>query len=151
MELSDDVWRERLTKLQYGVLRQGGTEAPFSGQIREYAHETSYACAGCGATVFSGRTSFESTTPGLIGWPSFSRPIDVAAVRLTPDYSYGMLRIEVICNNCESHLGHYFDDSSAPENAHYCINSCALEPEAEGSDIRQSGRQTRNRLDQFQA
>lgn len=127
MKLSDREWRERLTREQYNVLRRKGTEAPFSGALLENRQSGQYVCAGCNKVVFDGKAKFDSTTPGLIGWPSFSEAVAVDAIRLVNDYSYGMHRIEVVCSHCDGHLGHLFEDEASPNGLHYCINSCALD------------------------
>jgi peptide-methionine (R)-S-oxide reductase len=135
---SEDKWRKKLTKMQYEVLRKKGTEPPFFESLVQLPNGGDYACAACGNVLFSSSTSFESITPGLIGWPSFSAAARLDAVRLEDDFSFGMQRIEVICNQCDGHLGHYFDDPAAPEGAHYCINACVLVP----SDIDLQGETT---------
>ncbi len=108
-------------------MREKGTEAPYSGK---FVHENSagvYKCAACGQELFSSETKFESTTPGLQGWPAFSDPANLENIELRPDDSFGMHRTEVICKNCGSHLGHLFeDDPAAPNGKHYCINSACL-------------------------
>jgi len=132
---SEDKWQKKLTKMQYHVLRRKGTEPPFSESLVQLPDGGDYACAACGNVLFNSSTSFESITPGLIGWPSFSAAARADAIRLEDDFSFGMHRIEVICNQCGGHLGHYFDDPAAPEGAHYCINACVLVP----SDIDRQG------------
>ena len=127
MKMSEDEWRARLTDRQYSILREGGTEPPFTGDWQVNDKPGVYRCIGCGNVLFDSSTSFESTTPGLIGWPSFSEVANSDAVRLEHDYRYGMHRIEVLCAGCDSHLGHYFDDPASPNGAHYCINSCVYE------------------------
>jgi len=121
--LTDAEWRERLTPEQYDVLRGKGTERPFSGTyVHSKEHGTCH-CAACGAELFSSETKFESGT----GWPSFTEPADRENVELHEDRSHGMVRTEVTCKRCGSHLGHVFPDG--PRNAggmRYCINSVAL-------------------------
>lgn len=126
MKLSDEQWRERLTPEQYRVLREAGTEPPFSGEYAELFEDGTYTCAACGNVLFEGSTKYESTTPGLIGWPAFSDVVDSGAVELRDDTSLGMHRTEVLCANCGGHLGHYFDDPSSPNGKHYCVNSVSL-------------------------
>jgi peptide-methionine (R)-S-oxide reductase len=115
--------RERLSPEQYAVLRQGATEPPFSG---EYVHETAdgtYHCAACGAELFDSTTKFEAHC----GWPSFTEPADRERLELLEDRSHGMIRTEVRCRACGSHLGHVFADGPGPTGERYCINSLALD------------------------
>ena len=124
---SDTDWRSRLTPEQYKILRQKGTEAPGSGEYVNFYDDGMYHCAACGQTLFSSATKYESTTPGLIGWPAFSEAFENKAVELKEDTSLGMVRTEVVCANCGSHLGHLFEDESSPNGQHYCINSLSLQ------------------------
>jgi len=127
VQLSDDEWRAKLTDEQYRVLRQKGTELPGSGRLLHNTKNGDYTCAACGNVVFKSATKYDSQTPGLIGWPSFSEAASRDAVKLVDDTSFGMQRVEVVCGNCGSHLGHLFADDSSPNGKHYCINSAALE------------------------
>lgn len=122
----EEYWKEKLTPEQYHILREKGTEVPGSGTLLNNDENGDYRCAACNTVVFSSKTKYESTIPGLIGWPSFSEVADSDAVELHEDYNFGMSRTEVICKTCGSHLGHLFDDDTSPTNKHYCINSCAL-------------------------
>jgi peptide-methionine (R)-S-oxide reductase len=120
---SEGEWRDLLSSEQYEVLRHKGTERPFTGR---YVHEKRggvYRCAGCGATLFSSETKFDSGT----GWPSFTEPADRANIELRDDYSYAMHRIEVNCSACGGHLGHVFPDGPGETGERYCINSCSLD------------------------
>jgi peptide-methionine (R)-S-oxide reductase len=126
VKLSQQEWKKRLTPEQYAVLREKGTEAPFTGQFLHNKETGMYTCAACGAELFHSDAKFESTAPGLEGWPSFSDIAKSDAVKLKDDDSHGMHRIEVTCGNCGGHLGHLFDDPASPNGKHYCINSCTL-------------------------
>ncbi len=123
---SEDEWRQQLTREQYAVLRQKGTERPFTGKYVHSKEDGMYRCAACGAELFDSKTKFDSGT----GWPSFTEPANVANVELRPDHSHGMVRTEVLCRRCGSHLGHVFDDGPGPDGARYCINSVALDLDA---------------------
>jgi peptide-methionine (R)-S-oxide reductase len=126
-DMTDDDWKAKLTPLQYQMLRKKGTEAPFTGEYVDHDEEGNYVCAACGTVLFKSDTKYESTTPGLIGWPAFSDVASSEAIDLVQDDSFGMSRTEVNCKNCGGHLGHYFDDSSSPNGKHYCINSASLD------------------------
>jgi peptide-methionine (R)-S-oxide reductase len=126
IQLSEDEWQHRLTPEQYRVLRQKGTEYPGTGALLYNDKAGQYRCAACGQPLFASDTKYESTQPGLEGWPSFADPAGNDAVELRQDTGYGMARTEVICKNCGSHLGHVFDDPSSPSGQHYCINSVCL-------------------------
>ena len=130
MKLNEDELKQKLTPEQYHVLREKGTEAPGSGKYVEFYEDGDYHCAACGQTIFSSQTKYESSMPGLIGWPAFSEAAHAGAVTLQDDTSLGMHRTEVLCSNCGSHLGHLFADDSSPNGQHYCINSVCLDFEA---------------------
>jgi peptide-methionine (R)-S-oxide reductase len=124
LQLSDDEWKQRLTPEQYQVLRQQGTEAPFTGALVNNHDTGDYKCAACGQVVFKSGTKFDSGS----GWPSFYDPANTEAVRLVEDSSHGMSRTEVRCANCGSHLGHVFNDAyDQPTGMRFCINSAALD------------------------
>ena len=127
MQLSEDEWKAKLTPEQYHVLREKGTEAPGTGKYLYNDEHGVYHCAACGAELFKSDTKYESTIPGLVGWPSFSDAATSDAVVLSDDNSLGMHRTEVTCKNCGSHLGHLFPDDSSPNGKHFCINSAALD------------------------
>jgi peptide-methionine (R)-S-oxide reductase len=127
MDLTDDEWKGKLSPEQYHILREQGTEAPFSGKLLHNDKTGDYRCAACGAVVFKSDTKYESNLPGLEGWPSFADVAASGAVELKDDDSLGMHRTEVVCQNCGSHLGHLFPDDSSPTGQHYCINSAALD------------------------
>ena len=123
-QITDDQWRERLSPDEYAVLRKAGTERPFTGEYTDTKTEGVYACRACGTELFRSSEKFESHC----GWPSFFDPKDTDAVILREDNSMGMKRVEVVCANCKSHLGHVFEGEGydTPTDQRYCINSISL-------------------------
>ena len=126
----DHEWKKKLTPDQYHILREKGTEIPFTGQYVHNKKKGMYHCAACGSELFSSDTKFDSGT----GWPSFSEPKNLENVELKKDFSLGMMRTEVNCRKCGGHLGHVFDDGPTPTGQRYCINSCALD--FKGKDLK---------------
>ena len=119
---TDAEWRANLTPEQYRILRQAGTEPPFSGDLLDVKGKGEFRCAACGEPLFESGTKYDSGS----GWPSFTRPKDPAAVDEHTDVSHGMTRTEVRCARCDGHLGHVFPDGPGPEGHRYCINSASL-------------------------
>lgn len=130
VELSDAEWRSRLTPEQFRILRQGGTEAPWTGDLLNVKDKGEFRCAGCGQPLFRSDSKFESGS----GWPSFTNPTDSNAVDEHRDIAHGMTRTEVRCAKCNGHLGHVFPDGPGPDGLRYCINSAALEFEPRSPD-----------------
>ncbi|HUD45017.1 MAG TPA: peptide-methionine (R)-S-oxide reductase MsrB [Patescibacteria group bacterium] len=118
----DSYWKKKLTPEQYAVLRQKSTERPFTGVLYNNHKSGMYECAACGTPLFSSNAKFDSGS----GWPSFDNPMNKENIILQEDNSHGMMRIEVICKTCGSHLGHLFNDGPTDTGQRYCINSCAL-------------------------
>ena len=119
--LSDSEWRKRLGPERYRILREAGTERPYSSPLNKEHRRGTFACAGCGLPLFSSTTKFDSGT----GWPSFFRPLP-NAIATRADHSLLMERTEVLCRRCGGHLGHVFDDGPRPTGLRYCVNGLAL-------------------------
>ena len=120
---TEQEWREQLSPDQYRVLREAGTEPPFTGKYTYSKQDGVYRCAACGNELFRSDAKFDSGT----GWPSFTEPANLEHVELRPDNSLFMRRTEVVCKHCDAHLGHVFDDGPAEAGGkRYCINGCAL-------------------------
>jgi peptide-methionine (R)-S-oxide reductase len=122
LDLSREEWKERLTRKQFHILREAGTERPGSGVYNKYKGDGTYHCSACNAPLFSSEAKFNSRT----GWPSFYEPIAEGRVAEEKDRSHGMVRTEVLCDHCGGHLGHVFTDGPRPTGLRYCINSVSL-------------------------
>jgi len=120
---SDAEWREQLSDEEYEILREAGTERPYSGEHVDRDEDGTYRCAGCGEVLFDADTKFDAHC----GWPSFWDAADSDAVERRPDHSNGMVRTEVVCATCGGHLGHVFEDGPEPTGERFCINSAALD------------------------
>jgi peptide-methionine (R)-S-oxide reductase len=125
---SEQDWRQELTPEQYDVVRNKGTEAPFTSELNDVKEPGTFVCVACGQPLFSSENKFDSGT----GWPSFDRPMGGEAVETEADNSFLMRRTEVLCSRCDAHLGHVFDDGPAETTGQrYCINGCALKFKSE--------------------
>ena len=120
---SDQEWRQKLSDEEFRILREKGTERAFTGEFWNHKEKGSYLCAGCGNSLFSSDTKYESGS----GWPSFWKPVDKNKVSTETDHSHGMVRTEVTCSRCGGHLGHVFPDGPQPTGQRYCINSASLD------------------------
>lgn len=125
VEKTDSEWRELLTPEQFRIARQKGTERPFSGELCSIYEAGKYQCICCNSSLFDSTIKFDSSS----GWPSFTQPITENAIKYIKDVSFGMVRVEVLCNSCDAHLGHVFPDGPAPSGLRYCINSVSMQLE----------------------
>jgi len=127
---SEDEWRSELGAERYAILREAATEPPFSGDYTYEKASGTYQCGACGAALFRSDAKYDSGT----GWPSFTEPMVADALELVDDSSLGMVRTEVQCRRCGSHLGHVFPDGPGPTGERYCMNSLALDLEPDSHD-----------------
>jgi len=123
MTLTDAQWRERLSPQRYAVLRQAGTEAPWTGSLLEMNDDGTYICGGCSTALFESSGKFDSGC----GWPSFDRSIGGDPITYREDRSLGHLRTEIVCTACEGHLGHVFNDGPTETGLRYCVNSLSID------------------------
>lgn len=127
IEKTDEEWKAELTPEQFMITRLKGTERPFSGEHCSSFRSGKYNCACCGTPLFDSTIKFDSSS----GWPSFTQPIKENAVKYHKDTTHGMIRVEIVCNTCDSHLGHVFPDGPEPSGLRYCVNSLSIKLEDE--------------------
>mgnify|MGYP005652650901 CR=1 FL=1 len=130
IEKSELEWKTQLTPEQYRITRQKGTERPHSGALCSVHDEGLYNCICCNSPLFDSSIKFDSSS----GWPSFTQPIKENAIKYYKDSSFGMIRVEVLCNTCDAHLGHVFPDGPLPSGLRYCINSEAMQLKKENAE-----------------
>lgn len=137
IQKTDKEWEEILAPDEYRVLRQAGTERPFTGKYNDFYKDGTYSCRACGTPIFRSETKYDHGS----GWPSFTAPIQKSRLEFREDHSHGMVRTEVRCAVCGSHLGHVFNDGPAPTREHYCINSVALDfnPDTRAEEVKEDG------------
>ena len=124
---TDREWQRELSPEEYRITRKKGTEPAFTGQYWNSKQHGIYVCRCCGAELFSSETKYDSGS----GWPSFYRPIDNSAIKEHEDISHGMVRTEIVCHDCDAHLGHVFEDGPQPTGLRYCVNSASLQLKTE--------------------
>lgn len=129
VQKSDAEWREQLDDVQFEVTRHAATERAFTGKYWDHWKDGTYRCVCCGAPLFESADKFDAGC----GWPSYSKPIEKSGIEEVADYSHGMVRVEVRCQNCEAHLGHVFEDGPKETGLRYCINSASLNFDDKGS------------------
>lgn len=122
VDLPDEEWRKKLTPEEYRILREKGTERPFSGEYNLLFENGIYTCRGCGQVLFDSGSKFDSHC----GWPSFDRAKEKGLIKEIKDASHGMIRTEIVCANCGGHLGHVFDDGPTETGLRYCVNSLSV-------------------------
>lgn len=125
---TNEEWKQLLTPDQYTITRLKGTERPFSGELCTSFETGKYSCACCNTPLFDSTIKFESSS----GWPSFTQPIKENAVKYHKDTTHGMIRVEILCNTCDAHLGHIFPDGPEPSGLRYCVNSLSIQLENNG-------------------
>jgi peptide-methionine (R)-S-oxide reductase len=129
IQKTEEEWKQELTPEQYYVLRQAGTERPFTGQYNMHFEKGTYSCGACGEPLFTSESKFD----GHCGWPSFDKEIEEGKILERTDTSHGMVRTEILCANCGSHLGHVFDDGPTETGLRYCVNSLSLDFEEDSA------------------